>query len=177
MTKEEYNKHKKLIDEWGNGAKIQYYNKTKEEWVNAENPLWDYYSEYRIKPYKIDIEDCSFNDKEYKVDKIGKVVEVRVDRLKININRTKSTLFKDKEIAEAYAVLPKLIRLRDEYNEGWKPDWKDNHIKYVLDCWEDVIVTARGNRLKRLLSFKTEEIRDKFLKNHRDLIEIAKPFL
>lgn len=177
MTKEEYNKHKKLIDEWGNGAKIQYYNKTKEEWVNIENPLWDYYSEYRIKPYKIDIEDCSFNDKEYKVDKIGKVVEVRVDRLKININRTKSTLFKDKEIAEAYAVLPKLIRLRDEYNEGWKPDWKSKSTKYTIYSFEDVIIRSSTTGIKFLLSFKTVEIRDRFFENHRDLIEIAKPFL
>ena len=175
MTREGLLKHKELFNKWLDGAEIQFLSNSN-EWIDLNNPSWDENIEYRVKPYKIDIEDCHFNEIEYKVDKIGKVVEVRVDRFKIN-NKTKSTLFKDKEIAEAYAVLPQLIRLRDEYNEGWKPDWKDNHIKYVLDCWEDVIVTARGNRLKRLLAFKTEEIRDKFLKNHRDLIEIAKPLL
>lgn len=177
MTKEEYNKHKKLIEEWGNGAKIQYYNKTKEEWVNIENPLWDYYSEYRIKPYKIDIEDCSFNDKEYKVDKIGKVVEVRVDRLKININRTKSTLFKDKEIAEAYAVLPKLIRLRDEYNEGQKIDWTENKCRYTIETFDGEVSISTSYRSGKLLAFKSSETRGRFFEDHRDLIEIAKPLL
>lgn len=177
MTKEEYNKHKKLIEEWGNGAKIQYYNKTKEEWVNAENPLWDYYSEYRIKPYKIEIEDCNFNEIEYKVDKIGKVVEVRVDRLKININRTKSTLFKDKEIAEAYAVLPKLIRLRDEYNEGQKIDWTENKCRYTIETFDGEVSISTSYRSGKLLAFKSSETRNRFLKDHKDLLEIAKPLL
>lgn len=175
MTREGLLKHKELFNKWLDGAEIQFLSNSN-EWIDLNNPSWDENIEYRVKPYKIDIEDCHFNEIEYKVDKIGKVVEVRVDRFKIN-NKTKSTLFKDKEIAEAYAVLPQLIRLRDEYNEGWKPDWKDNHIKYVLDCWEDVIVTARGNRLKRLLAFKTKEIRNKFLEDYKDLIEIAKPLL
>ena len=177
MTKEEYNKHKKLIEEWGNGAKIQYYNKTKEEWVNIENPLWDYYSEYRIKPTKIDFEDCHFNEIEYKVDKIGKVVEVRVDRLKINNSRTKSTLFKDKEIAEAYAVLPQLIRLRDEYNEGWKPDWEIEYVKYYIKVYKNKWHLDYHSSALCLLAFKTEETRDRFFEDHRDLIEIAKPLL
>lgn len=177
MTKEEYNKHKKLIEEWGNGAKIQYYNKTKEEWVNIENPLWDYYSEYRIKPTKIDFEDCHFNEIEYKVDKIGKVVEVRVDRLKINNSRTKSTLFKDKELAEAYAVLPQLIRLRDEYNEGWKPDWEIEYVKYYIRVYKNKWNLDYHSSAHCLLAFKTEETRDRFFEDHKDLIEIAKPLL
>lgn len=178
MTKEEYNKHKKLIEEWGNGAKIQYYNKTKEEWVNIENPLWDYYSEYRIKPTNIEFEDCSFNEIEYKVDKIGKVVEVRVDRLKINNSRTKSTLFKDKEIAEAYSVLPKLIRLRDKYNEGWKPDLEDeNTAKYYIGRYGNDWDIDFTYKYPYLLCFKSFAIRNKFLEDHRDLIEIAKPLL
>lgn len=178
MTKEEYNKHKKLIEEWGNGAKIQYYNKTKEEWVNIENPLWDYYSEYRIKPTKIDFEDCHFNEIEYKVDKIGKVVEVRVDRLKINNSRTKSTLFKDKEIAEAYSVLPKLIRLRDKYNENWYPDWgDDNTAKYYIGRYGNDWDIDFTYKYPYLLCFKSFAIRNKFLEDHRDLIEIAKPLL
>lgn len=174
MTKEEYNKHKKLIEEWGNGAKIQYYSEDNECWVFIQTPSWRLETKYRIKPTKIDFIDCNFNDEEYSIDEWGNISIIKPKDYKFE---HRINFIKDRETAEAYAVLPQLIRLRDKYNEGWKPDWKDNHIKYVLDCWEDVIVTARGNRLKRLLAFKTEEIRDRFLKNHRNLIEIVKPFL
>ena len=178
MTKEGYNKHKELIEAWGKGAEIQYYSKMRKEWIDTENPEWRVDLTYRIKPTKLEIEDCSFNEIEYKVDKIGKIVEVRVDRIKTNNNRTKSTLFKDKEIAEAYAVLPKLIRLRDEYNKGWKPDWgKDKSTKWVVYLSDNNINAGITSYTHYQLTFKTEEIRDKFFNDHRDLIEIAKPLL
>lgn len=174
MTNEEL---KELFDAWLNGKTIQIYQTYKEKWVDQKNPSWDKELKYRVKPTKIEFEDCNFNEIEYKVDKIGKVVEVRVDRLKININRTKSTLFKDKEIAEAYSVLPKLIRLRDKYNEGWKPDWNNKDIKYTIEKFNtDLIVSTTYNSTK-LITFKTEETRDRFFEDHRDLIEIAKPLL
>ena len=176
MTREGYNKHKELIEAWSNGAEIQYHSEDK-GWLTTENPRWIFNLEYRIKPTKIEFEDCSFNEIEYKVDKIGKVVEVRVDRIKINNNRTKSTLFKDKEIAEAYAVLPQLIRLRDEYNEGWIPNWKDKEDKYSIGCHEDDLCLFENISTQSLLIFKSSEIRDKFFNDHRDLIEIAKPLL
>lgn len=174
MTREEYNKHKKLIEEWGNGKQIQYYSEDDKFWLSIQTPSWRLETKYRIKPTKIDFIDCDFNEEEYSINEWGNTSIIKPKDYKFEY---RTNFIKDKEVAEAYAVLPQLIRLRDKYNEGWKPDWKDNHKKYVLDCWEDVIVTARGNRLKRLLAFKTEEIRDKFLKNHRDLIEIAKPLL
>ena len=170
MTREECKKHKELINAFANGAKIQYYFKSKGKWIDIENPIWDYYSEYRVKPTKLEIEDCSFNEIEYKVDKIGKVIEVKVDRIK-------STLFKDKEIAEAYAVLPQLIRFVDEYNEGWKPDWKDDCNKYCISSYQNTISKYSSTYTNEILSFKTTEIRDKFLNDYRDLIEIVKPLL
>ena len=175
MTREGLLKHKELFNKWLDGAEIQFLSNSN-EWIDLNNPSWDENIEYRVKHYKIDIEDCHFNEIEYKVDKIGKVVEVRVDRFKIN-NKTKSTLFKDKEIAEAYAVLPKLIRLRDEYNEGWKPDWLNTIEKYTIFNIVNKIHTSFACNENKILSFKTAEIRNKFLKNHRDLIEIAKPLL
>ena len=147
------------------------------KWFATKNPAWDSNIQYRIKSTKIEFEDCSFNETEYKVDKIGKVVEVRVDRIKINNNRTKSTLFKDKEIAEAYAVLPQLIRLRDEYNEGWVPDYKDGEDKHFIGCYEGELDLFSNQYTQRILAFKTEDIRDRFLEDHRELIEFVKPFL
>lgn len=177
MIKEDILKHREVFNKWLDGEQIQFYYESEKTWIDTNNPNWYIDTKYRVKPTKIEIEDCHFNEIEYKVDKIGKVVEVRVDRLKININRTKSTLFKDKEIAEAYAVLPKLIRLRDEYNEGWKPDWLNTIEKYTIFNLVNKIHTSFVCNENKILSFKTAEIRNKFLKDHRDLIEIAKPLL
>lgn len=174
MTKEEYNKHKKLIEEWGNGAKIQYYNKTKEEWVNIENPLWDYYSEYRIKPTKIDFIDCDFDDEEYSINEWGNISIIKPKDYKFE---HRINFIKDRETAEAYAVLPQLIRLRDKYNEGWKPDWNNKNIKYTIEKFNTDLIVSTTYNSTNLITFKTEETRDRFFEDHRDLIEIAKPFL
>lgn len=179
MTKEGILKHKEVFDAWLDGAEVQFYYESEEKWIDIDGtPSFDFKRSFRIKPTKLEIEDCSFNETEYKVDKIGKVVEVRVDRIKINNNRTKSTLFKDKEIAEAYAVLPQLIRLKDEYNEGWKPDWEDkdtakHYIGRIGNDWD----IGFSYKYPGILSFKSFEIRNKFLEDYKDLIEIAKPLL
>ena len=176
MTREGILKHREVFNKWLDGEEIQF-SSNSNEWIDLKNPNWYIDIKYRVKPTKIEIEDCSFNEIEYKVDKIGKVVEVRVDRLKINNSRTKSTLFQNKETAEAYAVLPQLIRLRDEYNEGWKPDWLNKIEKYTIFNLLNKIHTSFACNENKILSFKTAEIRNKFLKDHKDLIEIAKPLL
>lgn len=83
-----------------------------------------------------------------------------------------------KEEAEAALALSQLCQWRDKYNEGWKPDW-NNYNRY-----KHVIVFVKGNIARNVsastscpLSFKSSEIRDKFLEDFRDLIEIAKPLL
>ena len=178
MTKEGILKHKEVFDAWLSGAKVQYYGEKTKKWIDINNPSWELIIKYRIKPKTIEFKDCSFNRTEYKVNKIGNIIEIIVSRIKTNNNRTKSTLFKDKEIAEAYAVLPKLIRLRDEYNEGWKPDWgKDKSTKWVIYLSDNNINAGITSYAHYQLTFKTEEIRDRFLEDHKDLIEIAKPLL
>lgn len=177
MTREGILKHKEVFNKWLDGAEIQFLSNSN-EWIDLKNPKWYTGFKYRVKPTNIEFEDCSFNEIEYKVDKIGKVVEVRVDRLKINNSRTKSTLFKDKEIAEAYSVLPKLIRLRDKYNENWYPDWEDeNTAKYYIGRYGNDWDIDFTYKYPYLLCFKSFAIRNKFLEDHKDLIETAKPFL
>lgn len=49
MTKEQYLKHKEIIDAWANGAEIEF--KTIDDgWVDAKNPNWILDLEYRVKP-------------------------------------------------------------------------------------------------------------------------------
>ena len=175
MTREGYNKHKELFDAWLNGAEIQYYSEYDKEWADTNNPNWNLEIKYRIKPTRIEFEDCSFNDVEYQVTEWSEVIELTTVK-EYSVENRKGFI-KDKKIAEAYAVLPQLIRLVDEYNEGWKPNYKDGNFKYSVGCHEGNLELFVNSYTQRILVFKTEEIRDKFLNDYRDLIEIAKPLL
>ena len=87
-------------------------------------------------------------------------------------------VFPTKEEAEACIALAQLCQLRDRYNDGWKPDWEDDgEIKYCIEFFKGKIDREHHYVTKRVLCFKTRELRDKFLENFRDLIEIAKPLL
>lgn len=85
--------------------------------------------------------------------------------------------FPTKEEAEACLALAQLCQLRDRYNEGWKPDWKDVNEKYIIYFHADKIISGDTYRAQSVLHFKTKKLRDKFLENFKGLIEIAKPLL
>ena len=86
-------------------------------------------------------------------------------------------VFPTRTEAEACLALSQLCQLRDRYNDGWKPDWEDSYVKYILYYWGDDITKTHCTNARTLLSFKTQKLRDEFLENFRDLIEIAKPLL
>ena len=93
-------------------------------------------------------------------------------------DHTNKNIFPTKEEAEACLALAQLCQLRDIYNEGWKPNWEDhNETKYCIEFCQGRIETIDRVNCHKILTFKTEELRDKFLENFRDLIEIAKPLL
>ena len=78
---------------------------------------------------------------------------------------------------ECTEALKKLIILRDYYNEGWQPNWQDDEWKYYIENYRGKLDTDRIHSTSVVLSFKTKEIRDKFLEDQRELLEIAKPLL
>lgn len=87
-------------------------------------------------------------------------------------------VFPTKREAEACLALAQLCQLRDRYNGGWKPDWKDDgEIKYCIEFFKGKIEKEYHYITKRVLCFKTRELRDKFLENFRGLIKTAKPLL
>ena len=91
---------------------------------------------------------------------------------------TSKNIFPTREEAEACLALAQLCQLRDIYNEGWKPNWEDyNETKYCIEFCQGRIETIDRVNCHKILTFKTEELRDKFLENFRDLIKIAKPLL
>lgn len=83
----------------------------------------------------------------------------------------------NEEYERAFEVLKKLTILRDYYNEGWQPDWKNEEKKFSIEIYEGEFDTFESIECQRVFSFKTEEIRDKFLEEQRELLEIAKPLL
>ena len=60
---------------------------------------------------------------------------------------------------------------------GWKPDWKDEEVKYCITNALSRVSTTSNYENNRILAFPTEEIRYQFLETFRDLIEEAKELL
>ena len=85
--------------------------------------------------------------------------------------------FPTEEEAKACVALAQLCQLRDRYNDGWKPDWKVSTMKHCIYFSKDKIKGGCQFDHSRVLVFKHASIRDEFLENFRDLIEIAKPLL
>ena len=82
------------------------------------------------------------------------------------------------ELVKATIALLKLLFLKDYYNEGWQPDWKDSSIKYCIEIYLGEIDIRESCRLiSKSFSFKSKEIAEKFLKEQKELLEIAKPLL
>ena len=82
--------------------------------------------------------------------------------------------FTDYHDAEKHIALMKLHLLRDEYRNGWLPDWNDKEtIKYGIEFTASrwIIWTNTGTR--RFLTFQTQELAQEFLNNFRELIEQA----
>lgn len=93
-------------------------------------------------------------------------------------NEMDRNLLPSKSDAEGIIALMQLIQLRDCYNNGWKPDWENNKVyKYTIYYYINEIIVAENSNTHRILSFKTSELRDKFLANFKGLIEIAKDFI
>ncbi len=82
------------------------------------------------------------------------------------------------EQAKASIAMAQLSQLMKYYNGDWVADWEDrNQIKYTLHLDKNKIGRHATRDINEFLTFKTSEIRDTFLENHRDLIEQAKPLL
>jgi hypothetical protein len=112
-----------------------------------------------------------------------------------------ANMLPNKETAKAILALCQLIQLRDCYNDGWVPDWRKKFTpftpsevwtpinpsevwfntggtpKYTIYFYENQITRGSETSRQQVLAFKTAELRDQFLENFRDLIEIAKPLL
>jgi hypothetical protein len=65
-----------------------------------------------------------------------------------------------------------------ELKEPWKPDWTDNYQKkWTINFYQGEINLTKGPNVHFVLAFPTEEMRDMFYENFKDLIESCKELL
>lgn len=106
----------------------------------------------------------------------------------LGIHTSNGLLHDDSRVILAYkirlvACLQELLICRDAYWKiagNWKPDWDNtDEDKYVIEVIRNKI-TLNGypwNETNHLLAFPTEEMRDAFYENFKDLIEECKELL
>ena len=89
---------------------------------------------------------------------------------------------------DLYVNFVTLKRCRDAYwkvageqmglDEPWKPDWEDNYQKkWLINFYQGEINFTSGTNVQFFLAFPTEEMRDKFYENFKDLIESCKELI
>ena len=117
---------------------------------------------------------CPIQEGEAFINNVSMVVTVD-----FGMNRSfsnKNTL-PSEEMAKAMLALCQLIQLRDCYNQGWKLDLESNEQKYAIISTKDGLQTHSYFEISRVLTFKTQELCEEFLKNFEDLIKVARPLL
>ena len=91
-----------------------------------------------------------------------------------SINRN---VFVTKEQAEAAVALAQLSQLREIYRKGWKPNWKEDSLKYVINTYKEMFTVETYYHTRHFLAFQSREVRGEFLHNFKDLIQTASPLL
>ena len=82
----------------------------------------------------------------------------------------------------------KLLICRDAYlklyseenglEKPWEPDWTNEHqVKYTIYTMGNDVIRHVGNYIHAILAFPTEEMRDAFYENFKELIESCKELL
>ena|SRR4028118_163795 len=129
--------------------------------------------------YELDLENSTRGN--IVIKKLPKELPKTWKDLKRNVGYVTETTWAKQELAQASKALSKLLFLRDAYNENWKQgDKTDTDRMYVIENKSNIIFCDTyydDNRYNKLLSFKTEKLRDEFLNNFKDLITIALPLL
>ena len=82
--------------------------------------------------------------------------------------------FPDYHDAEKHIALMKLHLLRDEYRQGWKPEWGNiDESKFVIEMAGNELTVENYGITRHFLAFQDEKRANEFLTNFRELIEEA----
>ena len=96
-------------------------------------------------------------------------------------------IIKIHQILKSTSILTKLIICRDAYwkiageemglGKPWEPDWNTSEPKYVIACTSNGIEKQWETTYCKGFAFPTEEMRDAFYENFKELIESVKELL
>jgi len=117
--------------------------------------------------------DNPIKKNEYFIDEYGEITYAAEKHRATNLKN----ILPNKETAEAFLALMQLVQLRDCYRQGGKPNWSQPYKRYCIYCEYNRVFPFDNTFNSRVLSFQSEETRDEFLKNFRDLIEKAKELI
>ena len=109
------------------------------------------------------------------INAASEIFHYRVEKIRdVTSNRN---IFPDHATAKAVLALCQLIQLRNAYNGDWIPNWKDQYEqKYTIEIEKCTLLEfQRQTYCSTILYFKSEELRDEFLRCFRPLIEKLKP--
>ena len=100
------------------------------------------------------------------------------DRIKASLNTAYMTInryvFSDYKQAQAHIAKMKLHLLRDEYRQGWEPDWEDaGELKYLILKFGNKLDVIEITTTVSFLAFQDEKRANEFLTNFLELIEEA----
>ena len=101
----------------------------------------------------------------------------RIYEPKSEYNKEEFGGYPSQELADAAEALRRLLFLRDYYNKGWQPDWNDSSNKHCIVLYKGEFTIVAYSFTFEVLHFKSIEVRDKFLKEQKELLEVAKPLL
>lgn len=85
--------------------------------------------------------------------------------------------FEDKETAEAFSALWKLLSYRKAWIGEWKPDWTSCDAKFIIITNKNNIENSLNYNISNVMSFPTKKMRDDFYESFKHLLEVAKPLL
>ena len=100
------------------------------------------------------------------------------DKIKASLNTAYMTInkhvFSDYKQAQAHITKMKLHLLRDEYRQGWVPEWGNiDESKFSIEMIENEFTVENYGITRHFLSFQDKKRANEFLTNFRELIEEA----
>lgn len=156
---------------------IQYIRNNNAEWLlnklqemSAEGALQtisNLYDELHKQQYPKTYEECC------------KVLNSDPSRIIVLSNRKDIIHEENKHCYEMY-ILYKLLICRDSYWKiagDWRPVWEISAIKYTIRYQHNNILKKTNEYINSILCFPTEEMRDAFYENFKELIEECKELL
>ena len=102
---------------------------------------------------------------------MGVIIKASLGTAYVALNKH---VFSDDKQAQAYIAKMKLHLLRDEYRQGWKPDWTDEtREKYAIYEFDGEFVVRTNASARRFLSFQDEKRAKEFFECFSGLIKMA----